>query len=153
VELDVVRARMAIPVIHVMVCRGAVILASILQGESWSAWNAQRAMSAQMDGAGRYKNKHVIFQGQLFWKVGPERECIVRMHVAYLKFEIISAQIFCFPLKPSAEDPKEFGVSLFLQINPEGQIWGSAGKEERAEKEEAQECSTGSWPDSGLLWT
>lgn len=65
-ELDVVRVQMAIRVIHVVVCRGAAVLASILQTESWSAWGAQRTMSAQMEGAGRYKNKHVIYQGQLF---------------------------------------------------------------------------------------
>lgn len=119
-ELDVVRAQMAIRVIHVVVCRGAAVLASILQRENQSAWDVQRTMSAQMEGAGRYKNKHVIFQGRLFWEVGPEHECLVRMHVFYLKLEIVSAQIFCFLLKPSAEDPKELGVSLFLEINPEG---------------------------------
>lgn len=63
-ELGAVHVQMAIPVIHAVVCRGAAVLVSILQRESWSAWNAQIITSAQMDEIDRYRMGMLLFKGK-----------------------------------------------------------------------------------------
>lgn len=67
-ELGAARVQVATRVIHLLVCRGAVVLGSIHRRESWSVRSVQRDTSAQMDRADRYRMSLLFSMGKLsFW--------------------------------------------------------------------------------------